>query len=471
MGETQNDGYALNPLGTVPIFRLLPRYAIPSIIAMLVMSLYNIVDQIFIGRFIGYLGNGATTVAFPLVTIMLSLAMLVGDGAAALVSLELGRGRADTPKRIMGNALTIITGISALLIIGFNLFLEPALRLLGAGENVMPYAVEYVSIIIWGAPFAMIGTGLANMIRADGSPRFSMIATMSGAVINTILDPVLMWFFDMGVRGAAIATVFSQGVVTSIVLYYFLHRAKHVRLSANNLRPKPALIGRIAALGSSSFVIQMSIALLAIVLNNSVTYYGARTVYGSDIPLAALGIVVKINSILVSIILGIVVGAQPILGFNYGAKNFKRVRHTYFLEIGAGFTVSFIGWLLFITVPDSIISIFGGSSAEFNEFTARFLRVFLFGLFAIGVQIPSAGYFQAVGKPLVAMGLSMTRQLILLIPLILVLPLFMGLDGVLCAGPIADFTSFLITLFFIAREMRRLNKDISACALPVALKG
>jgi putative MATE family efflux protein len=437
---------------------LLMRYAIPSIIAMLVMSLYNVVDQVFIGRFVGYLGNGATIVAFPLVTIMLSLATLIGDGAAAMVSLELGCGKTDSPGRIVGNALVVIACVGILFPVLVSSFLEPILVLLGASEKVMPYAVEYASIIVWGAPFAMLGTGLANVIRADGSPRYSMLATLSGAVLNTILDPVLMRVFDMGVRGAAIATICSQAVVMCVVLYYIIRRAQHVRLARANLRPQPSLITRVAALGSSSFTTQVGVSLLGIVLNNSVTYYGAQTVYGSDIPLAALGIVIKINSILVSIVLGIFVGAQPVLGYNYGAKNFDRVKRTYFTEMSAALTVATIGWLFFITVPDMFISLFGDSSVKFNEFAARFLRIFLCAVFMVGVQIPSAGYFQAVGKPLTAMTLAMTRQLLLLIPLILILPFFFGLEGILFAGPIADCISFLITLAFIIREMRNLGK-------------
>jgi len=447
-----------NPLGYESIPSLLLKYGIPSVISMLVMSLYNIVDQIFIGHSpAGYLGNAATTVAFPLVTIMLALALLIGNGSAAYISLQMGKGNRGVAQKALGTAVTLLLVLGVAVGAGALLFLEPVLRLLGATDAVMPYAVEYTSVIVMGAPAAMLSTALANIIRADGSPRFSMAASLSGAVLNTILDPIFIFTLGMGVRGAAVATVLSQCVSALLCLYYVLRRANYITLTKGNLRLDFPLAKTLAAYGSSSFVTQMAITVVNVVLNNTLVAYGTLSPYGREIPLSAMGIVMKISAILISCILGIIIGAQPILGYNYGAGNYKRVRQTFLLEVSVTFSLAAVVNVLFVFTPETFIGIFGKGSPQFTEFACMALSTYLCCVFAAGIQIPSANYFQAVGKPLKAMTLTMTRQLFLLVPAIILLPRFFGLQGVLYAAPVADVLSLLITGFFILRELRGLS--------------
>lgn len=448
-----------NILGTESIPRLMLRYAIPSVVSMLVMSLYNIVDQIFIGRGVGFLGNAATTVSFPLVTVGLAFALLTGNGAAACISLELGRGESAGAKKTLGNALFMLIVLSLAFSTASLILLEPLLRLLGSTEAIMPYAIDYTGVILIGMPFSMCATAISNVIRADGSPRYSMLCTLSGAVLNTVLDPIYIFVFNMGVRGAAIATVISQVVSFSLVLYYLLYRAKYVRISFSDFKPAAGVVKKISGLGSSSFVNQISMVLVTIVLNRSLTYYGARSSYGGEIPLAALGIVMKINMILISVILGISIGLQPIIGFNYGAKNYERVKRSFRIGVTTTGTLALVVNILFVTVPQVFIGIFGDADPAFNEFACLSLSTFMGLVFAAGIQIPSSQFFMAIGKPLKAMLLTSARSVFALVPMLLILPLFWGLRGILYASPLADISALCVTLFFITRELKRLPKD------------
>lgn len=448
-----------NPLGTEPVGRLMLKYALPSVVSMLVMSLYNIVDQIFIGWGVGYLGNAATTVAFPLMTVGLAIALLTGTGAAANISLELGRGNTDKAKITLGNAVLMLAVLSAVLIILSFLFLRPLLRLLGGTDAVMPYAVDYTSYILIGLPFAMFGAASSHFIRADGSPRYSMFCTLFGAALNAVLDPIFIFVFNMGVKGAAIATVISQILSFIFVLYYLLHKARYVRMSVRGLTPDFKIIRRVAGLGSSSCVNQAAIVLVNIVLNRSLIYYGTSSAYGGDIPLAAMGIVMKINQILISVIVGVSTGVQPIYGFNYGANNYARVKETFRKTVTLTGVLAAIVGILFIYTPQTFIAVFGDANNAFNEFACRALSVFMCCAFAAGVQIPSSTFFTAIGKPLKAMFLSMTRQLFVLVPLILLLPLLFGLNGLLYSGPAADIIALAATLFFVVRELHDMGKE------------
>lgn len=449
-----------NPLGTEPVVKLMLKYAVPSVVSMLVMSFYNIVDQIFIGWGVGYLGNAATTVAFPLMTVGLAIALLTGAGAAAHISLELGGGNTDSAKKALGNAILMLTVLSVALVALSLTFLRPLLSLLGATEAVMPYAVDYTAYILIGLPFAMFGVASSHFIRADGSPRYSMFCTLSGAALNAVLDPIFIFVFHMGVKGAAVATAISQIVSFALVIYYLLRKAKYVRFSPRGLKPDFKIMGRIAGLGSSSCVNQAAIVIVNIVLNRSLIHYGAASAYGGDIPLAAMGIVMKINQILISVIVGVSTGVQPIYGFNYGARNYSRVKETFRKAVTFTGVLSAVVGIMFITMPQVFIGVFGDANESFNEFACRALSVFMCCAFAAGIQIPSSTFFMAIGKPLKAMTLSMTRQMLVLIPLILLLPLFFGLNGILYSGPAADVIALTVTLFFIMREMRGMGKDI-----------
>jgi putative MATE family efflux protein len=317
--------------------------------------------------------------------------------------------------------------------------------------------MDYTSIIVLGFPFAMIATAFSNIIRADGSPRYSMVATLAGAALNTVLDPIFIFVLGMEVKGAAIATVISQIVSAALILDYVLRRGRILSFSFKLLKPDLSVVKKQLTYGSASFVTQMAIIVVNVVSNNFLTYYGANSPYGSDIPLAAMGIIMKIAAILISCILGIAIGAQPILGFNYGARNYSRVRRTYKAEITASLTLSGVMCLLFVTVPHIFVSVFGDSNPTFNEFTARAMRSALCFIVCAGFQIPSANYFQAVGKPMKSMTLTMTRSLFCQITFLLVLPLFFGLDGILLATPATDITSTIVTTIFIIREQRSLK--------------
>ncbi len=446
-----------NPLGYEKLPVLLKSYAIPSIIAMLVSSLYNIVDQIFIGQGVGYLGNAATNVSYPLTTICLAIALLIGIGSASCFSLELGAGREEQAARTVGNAVSMMVFMGILYVVAVEWFLTPLLTVFGATQEIMPYAESYTRITAAGMPLLILTNGLSNLARADGSPKYSMICMVVGAVINTVLDPVFIFVLHQGVAGAAIATVVGQ-LVSCLMALYYLKKFHHVKLERRHFIPCFRVYGRIASLGMNGSLNQLALTFVQIVLNNSLTYYGARSVYGSEIPLASCGIVMKTNAILLAVIIGIAQGAQPIIGFNYGAKQYERVRGIYRLALTWNLTVSGIGFLLFQLFPRQIISVFGTGEPLYFEFAIRFLRIFLFMVTINGVQLQSSNFFAAIGKPVKGVILSLTRQVFFLVPLLLVLPLLFGIDGIMFAGPAADFAAFLVTMLLIRREMRHMKE-------------
>ena len=444
------------PLGYEKISTLLKGFAIPSVIAMLVSSLYNIVDQIFIGQGVGYLGTAATNVAYPLTTICLAIALLIGIGSASRFSLYLGGGMKDKAAKVVGNGVCMMFAFGILYTVLVEIFLVPMLTAFGATADVMPYAISYTRITAVGMPLLIVTNAMSNLARADGSPKYSMTCMLVGAILNTILDPIFIFVFDMGVAGAAIATVIGQFFSFLMALRYIWH-FKNVELERSHFRLSLEESLSTASLGMSNSLNQVAITLVQIVLNNSLTYYGAQSAYGMEIPLAACGIVMKTNAILLSIIIGISQGSQPIIGFNYGAAQYDRVRKTYKLAIQCDLVISAIGFCLFQFFPRQILSLFGSGAALYYEFATRFMRIFLFMIIVNGIQIISSNFFAAIGKPVKGLLLSMTRQVIFLIPLILILPLFLGIEGIVFAGPVADFAAFLVTAPFIAREMKMMK--------------
>lgn len=446
-----------NPLGYRSIPSLLKSFAIPSIIAMLVSSLYNIVDQVFIGQGVGYLGNAATNVSYPLTTICMAISLLIGIGSASRFSLHLGAGEKDAAQRVVGNGICmmIVSGIAYALLV--EIFMHPLLNAFGATPDIMPYAETYSRIIALGMPLLIATNGMSNLARADGSPKYSMTCMLIGAVINTILDPVFIFVFHLGVAGAAWATIIGQFFSFVFALMY-IKRFKNITLTRKDLGLSAKECIQTASLGMSNSLNQVAITLVQIVLNNSLTYYGAMSAYGKEIPLAACGIVMKTNAILLAVIIGLSQGSQPIIGFNYGARRYDRVRETYKLAITVNLIISAVGFILFQFFPYQIISLFGTGEAAYFEFAVKFMRIFLFMVIFNGVQLISSNFFAAIGKPLKGLVLSMTRQVIFLIPLVLILPLFFGLDGILFAGPAADSIAFIVTICLIAGELRKMKK-------------
>ena len=449
-----------NPLGVRPVKRLLFSFSIPAIISCLVNSVYNIVDQIFIGQGVGYLGNAATTIAFPLMTIIMAFATLIGSGGSAYAALRLGEGRKREALLTLNNLLVIAIGLGILLAATGLIFLKPILTLFGATETTMPYAIDYTSIVLMGVPFSVISIALSNMARTDGHPRMSMYGILIGAALNTVLDPIYIFILDWGVKGAAIATITAQFVSTVVLCYYFLRKG-NMRFTRRYMKPVGRVWYKIFSLGISSGITSLVACIMQVVMNNSLVYYGNQTEITGDVALSAMGIVMKIAMILASVCIGFGIGAQPILGFNLGAKKYARVRHTYLLAVSIATGSILIGWAVCQLAPHLVLSLFGKENQTFTDFAVRCLRIYLGGIFCAGFQIVSTNYFQATGQPLKASLLSMLRQLILLIPLLLILPLFFGLNGLLYAGPCADIGSAVIVALFILPEMRKLNRRIA----------
>lgn len=447
-----------NPLGCEKISKLLRSFAVPSITATLVSSLYNIVDQVFIGQGVGYLGNAATNVSYPLSTICLAISLLIGIGSASRFSICLGRGDTDQAAKIAGNGVTLMVLAGILYLVLGEVLLTPMLRIFGATTEVMSYAQSYASIVLIGMPFLILTNGISNLIRADGSPKYSMICMVAGAVVNTILNPIFIFVFQWGMFGAALATILGQ-ILSFLLAIRYLWAFRTITLEKECFRPDWRDGLHTLSMGISSSVNQIAITIVQVVLNNSLTYYGAMSVYGEDIPLAACGIVMKTNAILLSIIVGISQGVQPIIGFNYGARKYDRVKQAYLLAIRWNFVISAVGFLLFQLFPRPIISIFGSGEELYFDFAVLFMRTFLFMVIVNGVQVLSSSFFTAIGKALKGLLLSLTRQVFFLIPLILILPLWLGIFGVLLAGPIADFIAFVVSVLLVKKEFSILKEQ------------
>lgn len=445
-----------NPLGTEKVGRLLAKYAVPSIISMLVSALYNIVDQFFIGQSVGMLGNAATNVAFPLSTLCTALALLFGVGGAANFNLSMGAGDRENGAKYVGNAVTLLALFGIFLCIAVKAFLHPLMALFGAEAEVMDYAVIYTGITSVGFPFLIFSTGGSALVRADGSPRYSMFCMLTGAIVNTVLDAVLIFHFQLGMAGAAWATVAGQIVSALMVLGYLL-RFKTVRLTPRHFLPTLRHSLKIAALGASNSFNQVAMMLVQIVMNNTMTHYGELSIYGRDIPLACSGIIAKVGMIFFSLVIGISQGLQPIIGFNYGARKYQRVRETYWLAIRAGAIISVFAFLCFQLLPRQIIGLFGEGSPEYFQFAERYFRIFLFFTIINFIQPIAANFFTSIGKATRGIILSLTRQILFLLPLLLILPLFFGIDGVMYAGPISDFTAAILAVAFSLAELRRMK--------------
>ena len=449
-----------NILGTEKISSLIRKFSIPCIISMVVNALYNIVDQIFIGRGVGYLGNGATNVVFPLTIIGLAISLMCGDGTSAYLSLKLGEKKKEEAAKGVANGIILACILSVLFCTITLIFLPQLLNLFGCTDNLRELSLAYGGIISMGLPFAMVATTLNSIIRSDGSPKYSMTTMIAGAVLNIILDPIFIFKFNMGVQGAAIATVISQ-ILNFVLNVLYIRKFKSIRISKKSLALHFNIVKKIMALGISSFITQMSYVCVMSVINNLLGKYGADTKYGSEIPITVVGIVMKINQILTSVILGIAVGAQPIFGYNYGAKKLDRVKTALKYVIGSSVCISTLAFILFQTIPDKLISIFGSGDDNYIEFACIAFRTYLLLCICNGVQIPSGIFFQAIGKSSKSALLSLSRQIILLIPSMLILGGIFGLTGVLAAGPVADGIAFILACTLLFLEIKNLNKNTS----------
>ncbi|MDU4326533.1 MAG: MATE family efflux transporter [Clostridium celatum] len=449
-----------NSLGTEPINQLLRKFAVPSIIAMLVSALYNIVDQFFIGRSIGELGNAATNITFPLTTSCIALALLLGIGAASAFNLTLGKGDKEKALYYIGNSAMLLFLSGLVLCIIVQLFLQPMLLFFGSPENVLGYAENYTRVTAIGFPFLIFSTGGGHLIRADGSPKYSMLCNLSGAIINIILDPIFIFGLNMGMVGAGLATIIGQIFGASLALRY-LFKYKTGKIERKHLIPNWNFVSKIISLGAAPFFNQLAMMIVQIVMNKSLTYYGALSVYGESIPLACAGIITKVNQIYMSIVIGLSQGLQPIVSFNYGAAKYDRVKKAYSTAISYGVIVSVIAFLTFQFMPRQIVSIFGSGSEAYYSFAVKYFRIFLLFTFINCFQPISSNFFTAIGKPKKGIFLSLTRQILFLLPLIIILPLFIGIDGIMYSGPIADFIAGAVSIAMIYIEFKHIGENIS----------
>lgn len=447
-----------NILGTEKIGKLIRKFSIPCIISLLVNSLYNIVDQIFIGWGVGYLGNGATNVVFPLTMICLAFALMFGDGSAAYLSLKLGEKKKDEASKGVANGISLSIIISVILAAITLIFLPQLLNVFGCTDVLRDYALKYGYIIAIGLPFMMIGTTLNSIIRADGNPKYSMTTMLLGAILNIVLDPIFIFVFNMGVKGAAIATVISQ-ILTFTLNVIYINKLKSIKVNKDSFKIKANVAKKVSLLGVSSFITQMSIVLVMAFENNLLGKYGSLSKYGSEIPITVLGIVMKISQILNSIIIGIAAGTQPIFGYNYGAGKYDRVKKTLKVVLGSSIVISTIAFILFQTIPDKLISIFGNGDANYMEFACIAFRTYLMLCIFNGIQIPSSIFFQAIGKSAKSAILSLSRQILFLIPAMILFGNMFGIIGILYAGPFADGLAFIIAGILLIKEIKHLGKQ------------
>lgn len=447
----------VNPMETQSPRQLLIKLAIPSIIANLANSLYNIVDQIFIGQGLGYLGNAASNIAFPLTSMCLAIGLLTGIGAAAHFNLNIGRKDYKRAQQFLGTAFGFLLLIGCILALLLYFNASYLVRFFGASDQVYPYALPYFKTLSFGVPFLILTIGGSNLVRSDGAAKYSMMAVLFGAILNTILDPLFIFVFGWGMTGAAWATVIGQWASGLMILAY-IPRFSQVAFSYSDLNLSLSTYWKIAQLGLNSLVFQLSNTIIMIVLNNVLKTTGATSVYGSDIPIAAAGITLKVNTLFLAVVLGTVQGAQPILGVNYGAQLYDRVKETFFLVIKVLFVFSMGLFTVFQVFPRPIIRIFGGGNEIYMTYCVHFLKNYLFMILVSGVQIAITNYFAAVGKAMTSAFISLNKQIIFLLPLILLMAHLGGVEAVPYSAPISDFLTFLLAAYLIYREFQRLDK-------------
>jgi len=440
-------------LGTESIGKLLFKFSVPAITGMIVNALYNIVDRMYIGHIkgVGSYALSGLAITFPISIIIMAFGMLVGIGASAVISIRLGEKNVDAADNILGNSLIIITIISMVLGLFGVLFLNKILVIFGASKNSIPYAKAYIQIILMGAVFQNIGFGINNIIRAEGNPKMAMFTMVFGAIINIILDPIFIFVFNMGIQGAAIATIISQAFNTILVLRYFTFQnsGSVLKIKRINLKPNTHIIKEIFAIGMAPFSMQIASSLVIILYNKGLY------AYGGDLAIAAMGILNSISMLIFMPIFGISQGIQPIIGYNYGAKLYSRVLKVLKFAIIAGTCIATIGFIGVQLFARQLIGVFVGNNVDLINLGARGLRIDLMFLPILGFQILGASYFQAINEAKTSMLLSILRQVIVLIPLILVLPLIFKLDGLWLSQPCADIIATALTAFFLYKSINK----------------
>lgn len=442
----------VNPLATESIPKLLLKFSVPTTLTLMVNYLYNIVDQIFVGQGVGITGIAATNVSFPFSIVCTALALLIGDGCAAHISLCLGKKDQQKANKCFGNAFFLLILCGILVVLFGNLFLKTVLLLCGATETILPAALQYTRIILFGLPFMIFNVAFTAIIRSDGNPQYTMKAMMIGAVINIILDPIFIFYFHMGVQGAAIATILGQ-IVSGIICICYIPRFQNIIFQKENMMLDLHTSIRILSLGIPSFITQIATACTQIVMNNIMRYYGNTMIYGSDIALSCYGTMMKVYQIAHAMFVGVSSGTQPINGFNYGAKQYKRVKQTYCTAVSIALMISVIWWLIYQIFPAQIATLFVNDEQEnYILFAVRCYRFYMLAFFIYGIPTVTASFFQAIGKPAKALVISVCRQILFLIPLSIIFSSKYGIDGALISAPIADVLAFLLAMVLILYE-------------------
>lgn len=449
---------AVNPLGTQPVKRLIWKFALPGIITQLITSLHNIVDQVFLGWGIGDLGVAATNIVFPVTALITALSTLIGLGAAAKFSILLGKKQPEDAADILGTAIALTLLLGTVLLVVTSFFLTPMLYLFGATDSILPLARPYARIICIGIPFGVFSTAMSFFIRADGNPNYSSFVLLAGAVFNIAFDPLFLFVFDMGITGVALATVLSQVLSTLLALYYLVRKLKSVSLSGKNIAVSFSLAGVIFSLGAAPFTTHILSASSQIVLMNVLKFYGAKSIYGSEIAIAASGAVGKITMVFLSSVIGISLGCQPIFGYNLGNKQYRRVKETYLTAVRYGTIIAVVSFLVMQLFPQQIIRIFNSDNPLFYEFAAKYIHIYFAMLFLNAIQPTTSIFCTAVGKANLGFWMAVIRQGILLIPLLVLLPRWLGITGILLSGAVSDGIAAVIAAFIAKKEMARLTE-------------
>ena len=442
-----------NHLGEESIGKLLLKYSIPAIIGMMVNALYNIVDRMFIGRIpdVGSLALTGVGITMPIMSILLAFGMLIGIGSTANISLNLGRGKRDEAEKLIGSAITLSLIVGVIITIIGLIFLNPILNIFGASENTLFYAKEYITVILCGCTFNILSFALNSTVRADGNPKLASLTMIIGCGTNIVLDYLFVFVLNIGIKGAAFATVISQALTFFIILYYYTKGNSNLKLKVENMKLKKNLVMMTFAIGIAPFATQIANSLVQVVANNSLK------AYGNDLSIGAMTIIGSINMVFMMPIFGINQGCQPIIGFNYGAKKYDRAKKTFIISVLASTSFFVVGALVIQIAPQVLVGMFN-KDAELMNITINGLRKYTLALPMIGISIVGTNYIQSTGRAKMAMVLSLLRQVIILIPMILILPKFLGLDGVWFAQPTADAISSILTAIVIFKEFRSYEK-------------
>jgi len=441
---------ATKDLESKSIGRLLLQFSVPAVIGMLVNALYSVVDRIFIGRGVGSLALSGVAVTFPITNIIMGVGMLIGIGASTVVSIKLGQKKNEEAEKIVGNAFMLSIILTLLVTVIGLIFLNPILTLLGASEETMPYARTFARILLLGAVLQNIGFGLNSIIRSEGDAKTAMNTMLIGAVLNTILNPIFIFICKFGVAGSALATLISQAVCSIWVILY-LTRKSLVKLKKCNLKLSRHIFAEISSIGISPFIMQVAASVVTIVFNTSLVKYGG------DLAVGAYSLIMSIAMLILMPSFGVNQGAQPIIGYNYGAGNIHRVKKALLYSIIVNTCISFLGWLSIELFSTSIIKLFNKDDIELIHIASNGLRIYLVAILIVGAQTACINYFQSVRKALKSMTLSLLRQVVILIPFVLILPHFFDLNGIWYAGPISDLGSTLVCVILIIIEIRKLK--------------